>query len=265
MIDKNVDTAPIATGSANGDPGHVDGENVRFPLVPRAPVVPLTIEQLKAVMPARQKANITPALVAEINKIAIEPEYRELYQENLISFTSVLNDPNSTLPGYLKAVRYVGYKVMGMSNQESWMRTFPDRYQRLVLEKAPDNYLRSLVCAYNKGLLVNKILEQTLVPTWILNADKFQKAINVQAELMVSSSSDNVRTEAANSLLTHLKQPLAAKVEIDIGIKEDRSITLLKDAILQLSKTQHAAIRDGVSAQDIAESDIIDVESERIE
>lgn len=236
------------------------------PVVKKGDPGALTVEQLKAVMPARQKANITQALVTEVNSIAIEPEYREHFRENLVSFTSVLNDPTSTLPGYIKAVRYVGYKLMGMTNQESWLRTFPERYQRLVDENAESKYIRSLVCAYNKGQLVNRILEQTLVPTWILNADKLQEAINVQAMLMTHAKSEKVRSDAANSILTHLKQPEAAKVSIDINVKEDQSIKELKDAMVRLAVLQQETIKGGqTNAQQVAEGNIIDSTSERVE
>jgi len=226
----------------------------------------LTLEQLKAVMPARQKQNITPALVDELNQLITEPEYREQFRENILGYVSALQDPNTSLPGYIRAVKYVGYKLMGHTNQESWLRTFPERYQRLVDKNADDKYIRSLVCAYNKGKLVNQILEQSLVPTWVLNQDKFQKAINTQATLMITAKSEKVRTDAANSLLTHLKQPETAKVRIDMNVKQDDSITELKEVMIGLAKVQKEAIESGVrNAKDIAESTIIEGESERID
>lgn len=226
---------------------------------------PLSVEQLKAVMPSRQKQNITQGLVDEINLLVTEPEHREVFRNNLIGYADVMTDPNTTLPGYIRAVRYVSYKLMGYTNQESWMKTFPDRFQRLVDAEKEPSYIRSLVCAYNKGKLVNTILEQTLVPTWVLNADIFQKAINTQVVLMTGAKSEKVRTDAANSILNHLKQPEAAKVEIDIGIKHTDTVKDLKTAMVQLAQEQRDAIERGnLNAKDIAESDIIPGESERV-
>ena len=225
----------------------------------------LTVDQLKGIMPARQKQNITVSLVNEINQLIVDPDHREMFKENIIGYVDVLKDPNTTLPGYIAAVRYVSFKMMGLSNQDSWMRTFPQRYERLVLKGAEDKYIRSLVCAYNKGKMVNAILEQTIIPCWVINQDVFQKAINVQAILMVKAKSEKVRAEAANSILNHLKRPEAAKLELDIGIHADETVKELKETMILLAKKQQELIADGIAnAQEVAESAIIEGESERI-
>jgi hypothetical protein len=223
----------------------------------------LSLEQLKAVMPARQKQNITQSLVDGLNQMMIEPEYREHFRDNLLSYADVLQDPTTTLKGYIRAVKYVSYKVMGFTNQEAWIKTFPERYQRLCDEDKPEAYLRSLVCAYNKGQIVNRILEQTMVPTWVLNADLFQKALNTQAVLMTSAKSEKVRTDAANSILNHLKRPEAAKLELDMTIKQDDSITKLSEAMGKLVDAQANAIRRGEKTViEVAEGNIIEMEKE---
>jgi len=230
------------------------------------PVTDLTVDQLKSIMPARQKQNITPGLVGEINQLVAEPEYRDIFRENIIGYVGVLRDPTTSLSGYIRAVKYVSFKVMGFSNQEAWVRTFPERHQRLILKGAKDEYIRSLICAYNKGKLVNTILEQTLVPTWVLNQDLFQKAINTQAVLMITAKSEKVRTEAANSILNHLKRPEAAKLELDIKVGADETVKELKAVMVELAQAQRKAIASGsVNAQDVAESVIIEGESERID
>jgi hypothetical protein len=223
----------------------------------------LSLDNLKAVMPTRQKQNVTQHLVDEINQLMVEPEYREYFRDNIISYADVLQDPNTTMEGYIRAVKYCSYKLMGATNQESWIKTFPERYQRLCDEDKPDAYLRSLVCAYNKGQLVNKILEQSLVPTWLFNSDLFQKALNTQAVLMNSAKSEKVRCEAANSLLSHLKRPEAAKLELDVTMKQDESVANLTKAMSDLADKQREAISSGLmNAKDIAEAMIIEGETE---
>lgn len=226
----------------------------------------LTVEQLKAVMPARQKQNVTQGLVDEINQLMVEPEYREEFRNNLVSYADILQDPNTTIKGYIRAVKYVSYKLMGYTNQEAWIKTFPERHARLIKENKPESYLRSLVCAYNKGQIVNKILEQSLVPTWVLNADMFQKALNTQAVLMTSAKSEKVRSEAADSLLRHLKRPEAAKLELDMTVKQDETVIQLSKAMTELAEKQKEAIASGLlSAKEVAEMTIIEGESERID
>ena len=231
------------------------------PLAVQEDTPALTVDQLKAVMPARQKQNVTQGFVNHLNQVIDEPEYREYFRENIIGHIDVLQDPNTSLKGYVRAVKYVSYKLMGHTNQEAWIKTFPERFQRLLDDEKPESYVRSLVCAYNKGQLVNKILEQTMVPTWVLNQDKFQKAINTQATLMVTAKSEKVRTDAANSLLTHLKQPEASKVAIDVTVKQEDSIGELRRAVTKLSIAQAEAIKTNTqNAKDVAESNIIEGE-----
>lgn len=231
---------------------------------------PFTAEALKAVMPKRQKHNITDSLVDELNNLVSDPEERRTFRENLISYASILEDPNVKLPDYVHAVRYVSYQLMGMTNQQSWIKTFPDRYQRLIddgkITEGDDVHLRATVSSYNKGKVVNAIREQSMIPTWILNNDVHQKAINRLAYLMVASKSEKVQADAAASLLTHLKMPETVKMKLDVEFKEDDSIKRLRKAVTDLAVAQREAIETGTSdAQRIAEAKLIDAEYERID
>ena len=222
---------------------------------------PLTVEALKAIMPTRQKGNITPEFVNSLNNIAIDPEFRENFRENIIGYVDVLNDPNTSLKGYIRAVKYVSFKIMGFTNQDCWVRTFPERFQRLVDAGKPEAYVRSLVCAYNKGKLVQQILQQSMTPTWVLNADKFQEAINQLAHLMVFSKSEKVQSDSAAHLLTHLKRPEAAKLEVDVTVSGSDVIGEMRREVLRLSEAQADAIRSrSMTAQEIAESDVVEGE-----
>jgi hypothetical protein len=108
-------------------------------------------------------------------------------------------------------------------------------------------------------------MEQTLVPTHVLNADLYQKAINVQAELMLSANSEKVRSDAANSLLIHLKAPETTKIKLDIGIQSDSMIEELRKTTMELAAQQRQLIESGVvNAKHIAESRIIEGEIEDV-
>jgi hypothetical protein len=230
----------------------------------------LSVEALKAAMPKRQKHNITPSLVKELNSIIEDPEERRYFRENLLSYSSVLDDPNVKLPDYISAVKYVSYQLMGFTNQQSWVKTFPERYQRLIdegkIDESDDVHLRATVSCYNRGKLVNAIREQTLIPTWVLNSDVHQKAINRLAHLMVASKSEKVQADAAASLLTHLKMPETVKMKMDIEVKEDDSIKQLREETTRLVKAQREAIETGTAdARVIAEAKLVNVEYQRID
>lgn len=120
--------------------------------------------------------------------------------------------------------------------------------------------------AYNKSKLVNLIFEQTLIPSYVLNQDLYQKALNVQAELMISAKSEKVRCDAANSLLSHLKMPETQKVELNLGIKEDSSIAALRQATMELVRQQRLMVEAGaMNAQEVAHSKVVvDVEAKEV-
>lgn len=226
----------------------------------------LTLEALKAVMPKRQKANINQSLVDELNILVTDPEAREAFRENLVSYTNVLTDPNMKLSTYIEAVRYVSYKLLGYSNQDSWMKTFPERNQRLIDDDKDAGFLRSTVACYHRNKTVNAIMEQTMVPSWVLNQDLYQKALNTQLHLMTTSDSDKVRTEAANSLLNHLKQPESTKLTLDVNVTQDDSIRELRDATVELARVQKLAIESGLNtAEEIASGKLIQGSFERVD
>ncbi len=230
----------------------------------------LTTDQFTRVLPKKLKGQVNTALIDEINTTISDPILMEAYRDNLLSYTSVLNDGKFKIQDYLSAVRYVSCKLFGASNVEAYTKAFPDRYARFMLNQTSQKDIASYVSAYNKTKLVNLIMAQTLIPTHVLNADLYQKAINTQAELMIGASSEKVRTDAANSLLTHLKPPEAAKVELDITVKEDSAIADLRASTEALVQAQHAAISNGTqSAKSVAhsklsiapsEDDVIDAE-----
>lgn len=238
-----------------------DNRNLR-----EQPVVPITAEQLQKCLPKRQHHNITPDLIEHLNDIVSDPDEREAFRDNFLSYTNVLKDPSATLPAYINAVKYISLKLMGYTNQECWIRTFPERYQRLINKEVSPEHIRAIVASYNKGKIVNQVLEQTLIPTYVLNQDLYQKALTVQAELMMNARSEKVRTDAANSLLSHLKQPETTKLTLDVNLKEDDSIRDLREATLELVRQQRLQLQAGnINALQVAESKIINGSFERVE
>ena len=221
----------------------------------------ITKEMLKKAIPRRLHKNITPGVIKKLNMIQNNPHTAVNFRENLLGYGQILKNGKFGLTHYINAVRYVSYKMLGASNILAYAQTFPKRYNRLVKKGTSEKDIAAYVSAYNRNKLVNLILEQTMVPTWVLNAELHQKAINAQADLMMHARSEKVRCDAANSLLTHLKPPEAAKVELEIGVKEDDSIKQLREATLELVRKQRAMIAAGqASVKSIAEADLVKLE-----
>jgi len=215
----------------------------------------LTLEQVKSSLPPGNRNNVTQDMVNQLNALSRDPEEARYIRENFISFSQVLMEGRFRLGDYVQAVMYVSYKVMGKTNNEAYKLTFPDRYAAMVASGKVQKDIASMVTAYNKGILVTKIMERAIIPTWILNQDMFQSALQVQFELMTDTQvSDKVRCEAANSLLTHLKKPEVHKSELKIDIAVNDGMQALERQLRELSRTQLNMIEHNpnITAEDIA-------------
>jgi len=233
------------------------------------PGLALSLDQFKMALPDKVKKSVNQELIDQINTTLSNPDEFEAYRDNLLSYTRVMADGRFKVQEYVNAVRYVSFKLMGATNIEAYTKTFPDKYQRFVAQGVAAKDIASYVTAYNKSKLVNLIFEQTLIPSYVLNQDLYQKALNVQAELMISARSEKVRSDAAAHLMQALKQPEVTKVELDIGIKEDSSIQQLRNATMELARAQRLAMEAGaMSAQQVAHSkvmaNVVDVEAREV-
>ena len=218
----------------------------------------LTLDQFQLALPDKVKKSINQELIDQINNTLSDPEMYESYRDNVISYTKVMADGKFKVTQYIDAVRYVSFKLMGCTNIEAYTKTFPDKYQRFIQQGVQAKDIASYVTAYNKSKLVNLIFEQTLIPSHVLNQDLYQRALNVQADLMINAKSEKVRCDAANSLLTQLKAPEVKKVELDIGVKEDSSIAALRATTLELARQQRLMVESGaMNAQEIAHGKLI--------
>ena len=220
----------------------------------------LTVEQFKDALPDKVRKTINQELIDQINKTLADPDMYEQYRDNLLSYGRVMQDGRFSVPEYVNAVKYVSHKLMGRSNIEAYSITFPEKIARFNAQGVAAKDIASYVTAYNKSKLVNLIFEQTLIPSYVLNQDLYQKALNVQAELMITAKSEKVRSDAAAHLMNALKMPETQKVELDVSVKEDSSLAQLRAATLALAAQQRQALQAGlVNAQQVAHSKVIDV------
>lgn len=211
----------------------------------------LTKDDVRKALPIHLKGAATDNLVDMLNQIPVDPEVGEHIRENFISYTSVLKTGQYKLEDYMNAVAYVTFKLMGYNNQESYARTFPQRYAALTANNRSSKEISSYVAAYNKGKLVNAIMEQSMIPIWVLNADIHQKAINKQVELM-DAKSEMVQHLAAKSLMEMLKKPETKEVNLNIGNVEDKGVEELRNLMVTLAKRQQESIGNGYTTKEIA-------------
>lgn len=223
----------------------------------------LTVEQLKDALPAKVKRGVNQELIDQINLVLSEPELYEAYRDNLVSYTSVMQDGKFTIEQYINAVKYVSHKLMGCSNIDAYSRTFPQKIIGFKAQGVADKDIASYVTAYNKTKLVNLIFAQSMIPTHVLNQDLFQKALNVQADLMMNAKSEKVKSDAAAHLMNALKPPEVKKVELDITTREDSAISSLRQSTMELVAAQRLAIQAGtLNAEQVAHSKIVTVDND---
>lgn len=221
----------------------------------------LDLNTLKAALPDNIRKTVTDEVLQGINAAVADPQFYEYYRNNLLSYGHVLKEGKFTVKQYSAAVRYVSYKLMGLTNQEAWMKTFPDKYAYFAQKGTSAKDISSYVHAYHNTKLVNLVMEQSLVPVHVVGRDLFWKALNVQAELMVSATSEKVRSDAANSVLNTLRPPETKKMELDINHKDDGTLEALRAATQALVDQQSTAIASGtVTAGQVAAYRVIEAE-----
>ena len=218
----------------------------------------LTEADILSAFPKRMNKHIDSRVLTSMNEVLSNAELTDVYRENIIGYASVLQDGKYSTQAYLNAVKYCSFKMMGDSNQQSWCKTFPDRYNELLAQNVDGNTLTSYVGRYNKTQLVNKIMEQSLIPSHVLNQHMYQDALNTQADLMAHSHSDMVRMHAANSILMQLKMPETSTVELDLNIKSDQSIVDLRATITELTVQQKKMLEAGqTNAKEVAHAPLM--------
>ena len=218
----------------------------------------LTRAEVQRALPDTSKFTVTQQMVDLLNMIGQDPLLLENLRDNFVSYTSVLQDGRYKAEDYVTAVTYCTFKLMGMSNQDAYMHTFPNRHATLVAAGKTKKEISAYVAAYSKGKLVQAILEQAVIPVWLYNQDVYQKAINVQAKLMISAESELVRTQAANSLLTHLAKPKDSVPLINIDMRQSSGMAELQEMLATLAEKQVNLIDQGMTAKDIAAQRLVE-------
>ena len=224
----------------------------------------LTEEEFKSALPAKFHSQINQQAIDTVNQILVEPEMADYYKENFITYSYVLQDGKYSMEAYVNAIKYCSFKIAGLSNKDAYIKTFPTRYKAHLAKGTSDKAIDSYIHAYNKTKLVTAIIEQAYIPVWLVNQDAYQRAINVQLDLMQNADSEKVRSDAANSILNHVKPPETSKIELDIGLSGAKdTLDDLRKTMKDLASMQRTQIASGnIDAKTVAESRIIEHDPE---
>lgn len=226
----------------------------------------LTVESVQNSVPKQLRCTVTQEFVDKLNNLQTNnSEASEYIKENFITYSHVLKEGKYKLESYFNAITYVSFKLMGYTNQDAYIKTFPERVKKLREEKGVNADISNYVAAYSKGKLVLSLLEQAHIPSWLLNQDAYQSAINTLVDLMSHARSEMVRCKAAESLITQLAKPEAVTNTLNINTNESSEMLSLKESIVELAQQQKKLIELGYTAKSIAAKKlVVDVEPEEV-
>lgn len=208
-------------------------------------------------LPSNMKGVVSDELVDMLNGLTTDQDIAENIRDNFVSYSHILQEGKYKLSSYLNAIAYVSYKHMGYSNKDAYFKVFPDKEVMFVAKGTSSSDIAAYVSAFHRGALVNKIMEQSLVPIWLLNQDIYQKAINTQAHLMQTAESEKVRCDAANSILTHLAKPKDVVTNINVDMRKSSGLEELTNTLQQLANAQIHAINNGARTKDITDQVLV--------
>lgn len=210
----------------------------------------ITSEQLELALGSKRNW-ASQELVTTLN--SLETDGAELVRENWLTHTNVLRDGLYSLEQYTTAIKYVSLKQIGHTNQQAYSIALAERYQELVAKGYDDQRISSHVSAYHKGALVQKLLAQSTVPLYMLYQDEAHKAIKTLVQVMTEpNASYKTRAEAADKLLTHVKRPEAAKIELEVSQRQSDGMIELTTMMRDLAQKQLSAIADGGNVRTVA-------------
>jgi hypothetical protein len=223
----------------------------------------MTEQEFKRCLPAALKGSMDDSVREQFNKCLEDPYTRDIMGQNLIGYTSVLQQGKFKLSSYISAVRYCTYKSMGDTNIMAYKKTFPERFTEFEDKDLPMNQINSYVTAYNKSKLVTLVYQALAIPTSILNQDVFQEAINVQRSLMLDPKvSPMVRCQSAKALMDCLKPEEVKQMELSVSVKESDTVEELRKTTNELAKAQLKALQNGADLTALLNAEIVEVKSD---
>ena len=223
--------------------------------------------KVKQCLPNKFAEIIGDELIDKIDALILQDsEIKDNIFENLVDFKEILMAGNIKVDSFVNSTLYVSYYLLGKTRADSFTKVYPGRIARFNKEGKSIGTINNIINGYHRSKLVQNMLGQCQMPSYVMFRNVFFKAVKVQVEIMEDDDvSATVRQKAACSLMGHLKEPEIQKVELDVTHKEEGTdiIKELLNATKKLAVTQGLAISNGSkTAKEIANSDIVDAEYE---
>jgi len=227
-----------------------------------------TYEELQDIVPKKQKSLITEDMVTKISDIASDPLCGDEFKNNMISYSTVLGSGKYSIEEYSNATQFVTLLMLNHKDIDAYKIVFPERYLRLTTKGLTRSQISAYATNFKVTKLVSAILEQTMIPTHILNAPMYQEALNHSRYLMLNARSETVQQKAAETIMTQLKSPEASKLEIDISVNKADVVNENEDFMREIAKQKLELMALGgdvhqITNMTVASEVIIDVEEDK--
>jgi len=224
----------------------------------------LQLETIKKLVPKGTRTMITQEFLDKIEACVSNSMIAEQFKENFVTYLSVLQTGKYKMDDYINAVTFVTHKLLGRSNIDSYAATFPNRFQRLKDEG--QDQIDAFASMYSKNKLVMQIFEQTLVPTYVLNAPLHQEALTEAAKMLKDPNVRGmVRVKVIDTILQYTKAPEVIENKLTIGIEQQSTIADLREVTENLAEMYKISLEKGYkSLKELTEANIIDTEYEEV-
>ena len=222
----------------------------------------LSLDLVKSQLKPQQRLLVDEGTVAEIQKLAEDPDYGPEFVDMYIDHLNVLKEQTGrSHDQYVNAIKFFSLVEANNSLTDAYIKTFPERYEARKhnhpdSEGGAKDFMRGEASRFNKSMLVTEIRRVGAIPVQLIYRHILHEAIISQADLMRNAKSEMVRQKAGAALITELKptDDQVLKIEVDDGARS--AIEELRDATERLAAAEYQSVQAGVPLQKIAESNI---------
>lgn len=224
------------------------------------------VDTVRKLLPKAQRNMITQEFLDRLEASISDPDIADSFKDNFITYLNVFSNCKKVkMEDYISAVKFVSYKLLNYSDIDAYALTFPERFKRLKDKGQEQIY--AFASMYSRNKIVTQIFEQTMVPSYVLNAPLYQEAINKLVEMIRNPSTKGmVAVKACEAILQHTKPPEVVKNELSINIEQSEAITELRELTEQLAEQYRDVLNNKkMTLKEVAESPIVDTSYKVIE
>lgn len=210
----------------------------------------------------RQQMMVSDDDIAEINRLATDPEYGPEFLQMYMDHLSIMKDNvKNNHAQYICAMKFFSLIEGGNNLKNAYIKTFPERWEdRQRNCEDPDAIIIAEASRYNRSKLVTEIKSMSAIPVQLIHRHLLHEAILEQAHLMRTARSEMVRQKAGATLITELKPSEDQTLNIRVEDGSKSVIQELREATEKLAVAERRSVDAGIPMKDIANSNIIEAE-----